>query len=95
MLPDRPEPPRALEAPRLTRKILLSLDEGLFIVSNAYEPGWLPTFAEVVAPMAERELQWQRAKEAGAHGRRVAVFTSADAFTRWYAWFLTDVVLAT
>ena len=58
---------------RLTKKFLMSLETGQYVVSNAYEQveggGFDPCFREVVAPPDGRNEQWARIKSAYADGR--------------------------
>ena len=46
----------------LTKKYLMSLPEGVFLVSNARWTPLDPLFMETVGPLSEREDQWQRVK---------------------------------
>jgi hypothetical protein len=59
---------------RLTRKFFMNLPEGVYLVSGVgYAPG-VPVFGETVLPVAEREAQWQRIREARVNGRLCDVF---------------------
>ena len=72
---------------KLTRRFLLSLEEGLYVVSNVYDGTTRqtakPAFAEPVAPAEDREAQWQRIKAAYADGRNSDVFRSAEHHIEW------------
>ena len=56
----KPQPP--IESGKLTRRFLLSLPDGHYLVSNCYDhvgPGeYTPCFAERVVQLPERDLQW-------------------------------------
>ena len=71
---------------KLTKKLLMRLPAGVFLVSNCYTPiGYrkvAPVFYEKVRPLDDREDQWQRIKAAGANGRICAVYWDIEDYKR-------------
>lgn len=69
-----------IEIRKLTRRFLLSLQTGQYIVSNVYEQDERgrnrPAFRESVAPAESRDAQWKKIKSAYADGRQCAVLAS-------------------
>ena len=49
----------------LTKTILMGLPEGVYLVSSVYERSGLPSFAEKLGPVDQRQTQWLRIKKAG------------------------------
>ncbi|MFC1828045.1 hypothetical protein ACFL0O_00350 [Thermodesulfobacteriota bacterium] len=73
---------------RMTKKFLMSLPEGAFMESGVM---WEcrtaegleycdPYMSELVAPLAEREAQWQKIKQKYCEGRHFIVFKSKADF---------------
>lgn len=59
---------------KLTKKFLMGLPEGLYLVSNT---GWSPEepeFIEKVSPLSKRDEQWKRIIEAHVDQRLCNVF---------------------
>ena len=81
----KPKPP--VESGKLTRRFLMSLTDGHYLVSNCYDhlgPGeYVPCFAEEVAQLAEREAQWRRIKDAHADSRNCNLFVDEAHFAAW------------
>jgi hypothetical protein len=68
---------------KLTRKYLLSLQDGVFLASNVCDSASAaPVFAELVAPIDQRNEQWARICERGAGQRLCRVFPSEDHFRK-------------
>ena len=71
---------------KLTKKLLMGLPTGVFLVSNCYKvigPHTVtPVFAEKLVPLDDRERQWQRIKECGANGRTCEVHTTSEEYKR-------------
>ena len=71
---------------RLTKKLLMSLPTGAFLVSNCHRSigidTVMPLFAERVAPLDDREFQWQRIKQCGANGRTCEAHATSEDFKR-------------
>ncbi len=61
----------------LTKKLLFSLREGDYLVSNVAEAPIQPKFAQTIAPKEQREAQWKEIVAARANGRLCYVFASA------------------
>ena len=84
---DASKPRQPVQSGRLTRRFLMSLPDGHYLVSNCYDqlrPGQFePCFAERVAPLAERESQWQRIKNTHADNRGCDLFVDEAHFSAW------------
>lgn len=69
---------------KLTKTLLRRLPAGVFLVSNCYHPMGpntvTPVFAESVAPLDDRDEQWQRIKDAGADGRTCEVHKDPESY---------------
>jgi hypothetical protein len=71
--------PSAVVSPELTKTSLGMLPEGAYIVSNGLNPrGQL--FAEKLGSVRERQSLWDRAKAAGATGRKCHVAWTEEEF---------------
>lgn len=68
---------------KLSKKYLMELEEGLFLMSNVLYSPTNPCFAEAVAPLSEREAQWKRIKEARANNRNCTILKSKSDFPKW------------
>ena len=71
------------ERHKLTRKYLMGLPEGLFLVSNLGLSPMQSSFAEKVVPLNLRKDQWNRIIEAGVDQRLCHVFESEKEYTKW------------
>lgn len=78
-LPSPLRVPGALLREKLTRKLIVSLPSGAYVVSNIY-PGGQSAFAEQLGPPRTREGSWKRAVAAGAAQRLCLVVWNADDF---------------
>jgi hypothetical protein len=58
----------------LTKKFLMSLPEGVFIMSSLMDAPGQPTCFESVSSAAEREKQWERIVSSGCNNRFCSVF---------------------
>jgi len=69
---------------KLTKKLLMRLPAGSFLVSNCHKaigPNMVtPVFAEKVVSLDDREWQWQRIKERGANGRTCEVYATSEEY---------------
>jgi hypothetical protein len=65
---------------RLTKKFFLTLQDGVYLVSNVYDSSGKPAYAAYVAPTDGREAQWRSIKDVGADGRHCDVFRHEDAY---------------
>ena len=73
---------------KLTKKLLLGLPRGAYLVSNCYkEEGekMVPCFQEVISDPDEREAQWQRIRNARADGRLCFIYPSKKAYEQYFA----------
>ena len=77
--------PGALKYGKLSKKALFSLPAGGLLSSNVTDDMGHPLVAEPVAPLAEREAQWQRIKEKGADNRHYMLFVDKAAYSRHMA----------
>ena len=72
---------------KLSKKYLMSLPKGVYLVSNCYkvlQPGlFAPSFSEYVRPLKERNAQWDRVKAAGADHRLCITYTSMEECRRY------------
>jgi hypothetical protein len=62
----------------------MRLPAGFFLVSNCYHPigsnAVTPVFAERIAPLDDRDEQWQRIKDAGADSRTCEVHKDPESY---------------
>jgi hypothetical protein len=71
---------------KLSKKLLMELPTGAYLVSNCYKPigpsRVAPAFTESVAPPAEREVQWRRLRAASADHRLCFIYRSLEDYER-------------
>ena len=77
--------PGVLKYGKLTKKALYSLSEGGLLASNVTDNMGHPLVSEPVAPLAEREAQWQRIKGKGAAQKQCVHFKDKAAYARFMA----------
>ena len=68
---------KLLKREKLTKKFLMQLPEGVYLVSNLYRSSNRkvnPDFEEKISPLSERNEQWKRIVEASANHRLCNVF---------------------
>lgn len=70
---------------KLTKKYLMSLPEGLYLVSNIHENPMQSRFAERVAPLNIRNIQWNRIVEIDVQQNLCHVFETEDEYKKWLA----------
>lgn len=83
---------------KLTKKFLMSLEQGLFICSGVHcdtnEPinsvYSKPELSEKVVPLAIREHQWNKIKEKRLNGRTFKVFKKEADYCSWFEDFIKD-----
>ncbi|MCK4827145.1 hypothetical protein KA005_66050 [bacterium] len=67
-----------LTTDRLTKRLLMVLPTGVYVVSNCYKPVGLnkhkPLFQEEVTIFEKRHVQWNRIKATRANGRLCHVY---------------------
>jgi hypothetical protein len=68
---------------KLTKKFLMQLPEGVYLVSNVYEEKGKPAFEENVSPLPERNKQWKRIVEALVNHRLCNVFETKKDYVSW------------
>jgi hypothetical protein len=73
-----------LKDERLSKRLLMGLPDGVFLVSGVGESPWEPTFAEDVAPVNQREEQWKRILQARVNHRNCTVFKSRSDYKSWH-----------
>jgi hypothetical protein len=74
-----------LKDEKLSKRLLMGLPNGVFIVSGIGESPWEPTFAEDAAPIDQREEQWQRIVQARVNHRMCMVFKDRSDYKSWCA----------
>ena len=75
--------PHSLIREKLTKKLLVSLPEEAFVVSNLRNEEGRPVFAEKVSPVRTRSQQWRRVIAAGANGGLCeVVWTEANFYSK-------------
>jgi len=72
---------------KLTKKYLMSLPEGVYLVSNIFRDPVQSSFAEKVDPLNLRKDQWNRIVEADVQQNLCHVFKTEDEYKKW----LTDL----
>ena len=68
------------ESGKLTKEFFMNLPAGVFLASKVAHSPSEPSFAEYVAPLAERENQWRRIRATRADQRLCHVFKDEAAF---------------
>jgi hypothetical protein len=63
---------------KLTKKYFMSLPEAVFLISNMMAKPDQSVFEEYILPQSQREEQWKRIVNAGAHGRLCHTFDTRD-----------------
>ena len=69
---------------KLTKKLLMQLPEGVYLVSNCYRSSnqkLKPAFEEKVSPLSERNEQWKRIVEASSNHRLCSVYDTKKDFS--------------
>jgi len=61
---------------KLSKKFLMDLKEGLYLVSNVYDSPYKPVYVEKVVPRKAREEQWKRIVNVKANNRLCDIFPS-------------------
>jgi hypothetical protein len=74
-----------IKSHRLTKKLLMELDEGMFLVSRSVSDDNEPIFVEEVSQLSEREEQWKRIISASANQRACQVFTDENTYKIYHA----------
>jgi len=72
---------------KLTKKYLMSLPEGVYLVSNILKNPMQSCFAEKVAPLNLRKDQWNRIIKADVQQNLCHVFKTEDEYKKWLADF--------
>ena len=72
-----------IKTKKLTKRFLMELPEGVYLVSNVYEQKGKPAFAEKVTPLSERNKQWQKIVNARANHRLCDVFKTNKDYEAW------------
>jgi hypothetical protein len=78
-MPSNPEPAK------LTKRFFMAAPEGLFLASNCMTPRGQTIFGEVIAPVANRQEQWDRIVAVGASQRLCRVFRTSVDYLGWFA----------
>ena len=73
-----------LRSAKLTKKFLMSLPKGIYLMSNLVGQDRDSVFREyVLSPLSEREKQWQKIKLAGADSRLCRLFKTENQALDW------------
>lgn len=73
-----------LRSAKLTKKFLMSLPKGIYLMSNVAGQDRDSVFREyILSPLSEREKQWQRIKLAGADSRLCRLFKTETQAIDW------------
>jgi Leucine-rich repeat (LRR) protein len=67
-------------AGRLTKKLLLELPDGTFLLGNSYNPDLTPKIAEPIPPISLRDDFWKRLSKEGGTKTKVYVFRDAASY---------------
>ena len=73
------------EPAKLTKRFFMAASEGLFLASNCMTPRGQTIFGEVIAPVANRQEQWDRIVAVGASQRLCRVFRTSVDYLGWIA----------
>ena len=80
-----------LRSAKLTKRYLLSLPGGIFVMSNLVDDLMRPLFSEyVVSPVSAREKQWQRGVSSGCSGRLCRIFKTAEQASAYLSRFIPE-----
>jgi hypothetical protein len=63
---------------KLTKKLLMKLPEGWWVVSDKIIEGLTPMFAEKASPESGRAEQWKRIRKAGVQQKACRLFKTTD-----------------
>ena len=78
-----------LRSAKLTKKFLMSLPSGLYLMSNLVGQDRDSVFREyVLSPLDERKKQWDRIKLAGADNRLCRIFKTEKQACDWIKKFI-------
>jgi len=67
----------------LTKKFLMQLPEGLYLVSNTHEKRFQSRFAEEIAGLDQRKHQWKKIVAAGVSQTLCYVFKTKKDYEIW------------
>ena len=93
MVNDATSTGQPLKSGKLSKKFLMALGEGLFLVSNVHHTPLQPIFAETVAAANMREAQWRRIAEFGANNRLCYVFNTKEDYQKHFSGPIVDLLL--
>lgn len=65
---------------RLTRKILMTLPDGILLQSNVCENPFTPKYEGYLGPIETRDSTWQQMRELGVDGRLFCGYTTAESY---------------
>ncbi len=71
---------KPLKSGLLTRDFLTGLEAGPYLVSNIRDFQNKPIYADYVAPVSERESQWESIVKVSAHQRLCYVFKDKEGY---------------
>lgn len=79
---------RSVMGGKLTKKFLMKIPDGLYLVSNLVDNKAKSIFIEKVSPLSEREAQWKRILSASVNQRKCHVFKTEEDYEKDYADFI-------
>ena len=68
---------------QLSKSFFMSLNGGVFLISNTGKDKNTPYFAEYVVSQEKREEQWEKIRKARVDQRKCHVFPSKIEFKKW------------
>jgi len=70
---------------QLTKRFLMALPEGVYLVSSVADDEFRPLFEQYITKAGPaREMQWEAVKKAGADQRRCLVFRTKHDWIEFY-----------
>lgn len=90
---DKTSSEQPLKSGKLSKKFLMELDEGLYLVSNVHHTPLQSVFAETVDAINIREPQWRRIVELGANNRLCYVFKTKEDYQKHFNGPIVDLLL--
>ncbi len=78
---------------KLTKKFLMELHEGLYLVSNIHHSPMKSIYAENVVSPNLREQQWRQIVETGANGRLCYVFRRKEDYCKYFSPLIAEMLI--
>ena len=74
---------KPIKSGKLTKKFLMELEEGQYLISSIQHDIYNPLFSEAVFPVDKREGQWKRIVKLQVNNRLCEVFQSKKSFEEY------------